>query len=111
MSEYGLKVWDAQGGVIFSGADETMRIVDRVQVRIGAGQSGTHTISVPKARVGMYALVQPLVQYTAWGTYTGNKRGTRASIPSVRVIDGGIQLYGPSRSTWNGTVDVILVAT
>lgn len=108
MSEHGLKVWDAQGGVIFDGTDETMRIVTRVQVRLGAGQSGTHTISVPKATVGMYALVQCITPFTTW---SNSKRGTRNSVPSVRVINGGIQLYGPSRSSWNGNVDVILVAT
>jgi len=109
MSEYGLKVWDAQGGVILSGIDETMRIVTRVQVRIG-NSNQVQQISVPLARAGMYALVQPLVPYTTWGTYTGNKTSTRASIPSVRVLDGAIQLYGASRSSYNGTVDVILVA-
>lgn len=109
MTEYGLKVWDAQGGLILSGVDETMRIVTTVQVRIG-GAKGTHNISVPLARVGMYALVQCITPYTAWGSYTGYKQGSRNSVPSVRVLDGLIQLYGPASSSWNGNVDVILVA-
>jgi len=110
MSEYGLEVWDASGGLLFSGADETMRIVTTVQVRIG-GAKGTHTIGVAAARVGMYALVQCITPYTEWQTRTAYKTGVRNSVPSVRVLDGAIQLYGPASSSWNGNIDVILVAT
>lgn len=106
MSEYGLRIWDSSGLQILNGMDKTMRIAARVQVRLGGGLSGTHTVSVPAARAGMYGLVQCVTAYTPWSQYG---YGCRNSVPSVRVIDGAIQLYGPSRSQWTGNVDVILV--
>ena len=109
MSEYGLKVWDASGNVILSGVDETMRVVTTVQVRLGSVQY-MQTISVPLARAGMYALVQCIHPYTAWPSYTSRVK-RRSSVPSVRVIDGAIQLFSYGKSSYWANVDVILVAT
>lgn len=109
MSEFGLHVWDAQGQLILSGVDETMRIVDTVQVRLGTVYELV-TIPVPKARLGMYGLVQVFHPYTPWPWYQG-KIATRSSTPSVRVLDGAIQLFTGARAGFFADVDVILVAT
>jgi hypothetical protein len=109
MSEYGLKVWDASGNLILSGVDETMRIVTTVQVRMGSLQY-MQQISVPLARAGMYALVQCIHPYTAWPSYTSRVK-RRSSVPSVRVLDGAIQLYSYGSSRYWANVDIILVAT
>lgn len=109
MSQYGLKVWDAQGGLILSGVDETMRIVTTVQVRSGS-VAGVLQINVPLAKVGMYALVQCIHPYSEWPSYTSMVK-RRSSVPSVRVLNGAIQLYSYGSSRYWANVDIILVAT
>lgn len=109
MTDFGLHVWDAQGGLIFSGADETMRIVKRMQVRLGTVYESV-TLACPEARVGMYGIVQVFHPYSEWPWYTG-KTKSRSSTPSIQILDGAIRLYTAPRSGFFADVDVIVVAT
>lgn len=107
----GMRVWDKNGKLIFSETDFTMRVLGRVQIRLGA-QSGTVTVATPLARPGVYAMVNVLPgSYTAWRTYTGNKIGVRASLPTVVVGNGQLILSAPARTSYLANIDVIMVGT
>jgi hypothetical protein len=109
MSEFGLQVWDAQGQLILSGVDETMRIVTTLQVRLGTVGYEV-IIPCPPARVGMYGLVQVFHPYTDWPWY-GGKVKTRSSTPSIQILDGAIRLYTAPNARFYADVDVIVVAS
>lgn len=112
MSEHGLRCWDANGALIFSGDNQSMRVICTIPVRLGAGIRSAQNVYHPLIRAGMIAFVQPLPEAypTGWGSYTGYKVGHRGSVPTVRVYDGFVQAFPPPRSGFYGNFDLVVVA-
>ncbi|KII34836.1 hypothetical protein NL64_06105 [Pseudomonas fluorescens] len=111
MSVMGLRIWDKDGKLIFSETDFTMRVLGKVQIRLG-NRSGVVRVATPLAKPGVHAMVNVLPgSYTQWGTYSGYKNGVRASLPTVTVGDGELILSASSGSSYRANIDVIMVGS
>lgn len=111
MSVMGLRIWNANGKLIFSETDFTMRVLGKVQIRLG-NRAGVVRVATPLAKPGVHAMVNVLPgSYTQWGSFFGYKNGVRASLPSVTVGNGELILSASTGSSFRADIDVIMVGT